>query len=1066
MSRPGRVAALLAAAVTVTAFCAADVLARGYPFGPRTRAVNDLGNQYVPFHAHLWDLLHGRSDGGLLVNWQSGYGSSFLPDLGTYLGSPFALLVGLFPRDEIDLAVYVITGLATAAAAVAMACLLPALRPGRWWAAGLLGASYALCGWSVADAAVNPMWLDGLIALPLLCLVGEWTLAGRHRLLGVLVVALAWTANFYTAYMATLGAGLVLLLRLWLTRPARGAALAAAGRAVLTVALGTGLAAPLVTVVWFGTRHACPGQVRPFTPVPTEDLLARLLPATYGFGSPAGYVGITALLLALALPFHRAVPGRVRTGWTALVLGTALSAQWAPTHLLWHAFATPQGSPYRQTFVLCGLLVIAAWHALSYGPPDRRALTAAAGLLALITTLASRGELVRPPTWPVLLLATTGALGGLVLLARADAGGRTPPFDPGGPPPPGRAGAGRRTWSAGPGRPALRGRVGTGRRARLAGLGGLTLPGRVGAARRARSVGLGGLPRLGRAGAGRRAWSVGLGGPALLGRAGAGRRAWSSDLGGMPLPSRADARWRTRLAGLGGLTLPGRVGAARRARSAGLGGPALLGRGGAGHRARSAGLGGLPLLGRAGAGRRARPADLGGPTRAGAGRHTRLAGLAVVVLLGAQLGETVATSAVATRHRLAHLDDYAPWGQRQQRQAAVVAGADDWPRRRTDPGREQTVANDPLLVGGQGAQYYSSLTSDVLSRTLTALGGGWTSRGRSVQSLDNAVTDVLFSVGARVHSPPDPHQRQLPGDGGPVTVTRQAVPPLVTVRSAPDRTPFGPSPYRNQELLLGSRVYTLPSTAVLDDTGEPARGRRVGSGDALDRPVITARCPAGSQVHLWAPHFSGTARLAGAPATARFTFVHPRSSAAMEPLGRAPASGRLRVELTPDRPGRIPVGAVGCLDTARLRAAAARLRATGATAVTVSDGTLRAELPAGSRGVAVVAAPRIAGWRCATGDGPARPAGEYHGLIAVPLPGTPTSTSLTCTFRPPGLKLGTAVGTASLLTLALLTTITATRRRRLGRHTAPPAPATPTEPPMPSAPATPSVPTTTPSRPA
>lgn len=83
--RPRQAAALLAAALTVASFCAADAVARSYPFGPRTRAVNDLGNQYVPFHAHLWDLLHGRSDGGLLVNWQSGFGSSFLPDLGTYL---------------------------------------------------------------------------------------------------------------------------------------------------------------------------------------------------------------------------------------------------------------------------------------------------------------------------------------------------------------------------------------------------------------------------------------------------------------------------------------------------------------------------------------------------------------------------------------------------------------------------------------------------------------------------------------------------------------------------------------------------------------------------------------------------------------------------------------------------------------------------------------------------------------------------------------------------------------------------------------------------------------------
>ncbi|WP_225822028.1 YfhO family protein [Streptomyces naphthomycinicus] len=827
--RPRQAAALLAAVVTTAAYCAGDVLARCYPFGPRTRSVNDLGNQFVPLHAHLWDLLHGRAEGGLLVNWQSGYGSSFLPDLGTYLGSPAALLVALFPRDEIDLAVYVITVLKIAAAAAAMAWLLLTVRPGRWWAAGLLGSSYALCGWTLADADYNPMWLDGLIALPLLCLVGERALTGRRRLPGVLIVALAWTANFYTAYMATLGAALVLLLRLVLSRPSRREALATAGRAVLTTVLGMGLAAPLVTVVYFGTGHAYPGRTRDFRPVPAEDVLARLLPTAYGWGSPALYVGTTALLLALALPFHRAVPGRVRAGWTALVLTAVLSLQWAPTHLVWHAFATPQGSPYRQTFVVCGLLVLAAWQALAYGPPDLRTLGTATALLALVTALAGRSTLIRSFTWPVLLLAVAGALGGLVLLAR------------------------------------------------------------------------------------------------------------------------------TRQRG-------------------------------------------------------------------------RLAGLAVLLLLGAQIGESAATSAVAIRLRLAHLDDYAPWGERQERQSALIAEADGWPRYRTDPGREQTVGNDPLLVGGEGAQYYSSLTSDVLSRTLTALGDGWTSRGRSVQSLDNAVTDVIFSVGARVHSPPDPHPRHAPAAEFPVHVTRRDVPPLVTVRRTPDTRRFGPSPYRNQEILLGSRVYTEPRLVVRDDSGRPLPSRRVGSGGALARPTITARCPAGSQVNLWAPRYSGTARLDGDPA-AFFNSRAWRNRAGIAPLGTAPASGLLRIRLTPTRPGTVPPGAIGCLDTGRLRTAAARLKAAGATDVTVSDGTVRALLPAGSKGIAVVAAPRIAGWRCATGDGPERPADTYHGLIAVPLDGA--STSLTCTFHPPGLRLGGAVGAASLLTLVLLTAATAVRRRRV-----------------------------------
>ncbi|MEU0073003.1 YfhO family protein [Streptomyces sp. NPDC006332] len=857
---PRQAAALLAAVVTVTAFCAADVIARSYPFGPRTRSVNDLGNQYVPFHEHLWDLLHGKADGGLLLNWQSGYGASFLPDLGTYLTSPFALLVAAFPRDRIDLAVYVITVLKVASAGAVMACLLLTLRPGRWWAAGLLGASYALCGWTVASAVYNLMWLDGLVALPLLCLVGEWLLNGRRQILGVVVVAAAWIANFYTAYMATLAAGLVLLLRLWLCDHPRRRRLAAAGRAALTVVLGMGLAAPLVSVIYFGTTHASPGRFKDFTPVATEDLLARLLPTTYSFSSPAVYVGTTALLLALALPFHRAVPRRVRAGWTLLVAGTTLSMQWAPTQLLWHAFTPPQGSSYRESFVLCALLVIAAWHSLSCGPPDRRALGAAGALFALITAIASGSDLVRSFTWPVLLLAAAGALGGLALLRRTD-----------------------------------------------------------------------------------------------------------------------------------------------------------------------------------------------GPRPVGDGRRTLPAVLAVVLLVGTQLGESTATSAVATRMRLGHMDDYAPWGDRRQQQADATAEADGWPRYRTDPGREQTVGNDPLLVGGQGAQYYSSHTSDVLFRTLTALGGGWTSGGRSLQSLDNAVTDVLFSVGARVHSPPDPHQNWFPQDGSRVRVTRRDVPPLVTVRPSTGSAPtgvsaFGPSPYRNQELLLGTRVYTVPRLTVRTSTGKPphrSHGERPGvriaaldPGTAVPKPTITTRCAAGSEVYLSAPHFAGTARLTGDSAdgpTGRFRSDPVTKIAAMQRLGTVPASGRLRVELSPNRSSVVPDGAIGCLDTARLRSAVERLKATGATDVTVSGGTIRATLPAGSKGTALVAAPRIAGWRCAADGGSAEPAGQYYGLIAVPLDGS--STSVTCTFHPPGLRLGTAVGGASLLALILLCAYRAVRRRRATRPT-------------------------------
>ncbi|MDJ0460453.1 YfhO family protein [Streptomyces sp. H27-C3] len=800
-------AAALAALITVVAVCTGDAVARSFPFGPRTRSVNDLGNQFVPYHAHLWDLLRGRADGGVLLNWQSGYGTSFLADIGTYVSSPFALLVGVFPRDEIDLAVYVITVLKMAVAAAAMTVLLLALREGgsRWWVAGVLGASYALCGWAVAEAIYNPMWMDGLIAFPLLCLVGEWARTGRHRVLGPVLVSLAWVANFYTAYMATLGATLVLVLRLLLDEEqAAGARLRVLLRAACTTLLGIGLAAPVLAVVFLGSTHAYPGWTRQFAPSGWSDVLARLLPATYSFFTPAVFVGTGALLLACTLVFNRAAPRRERRAWTLLAVAVAVSMQWGPTHLVWHVFATPNGSPYRQTFVLAGILVIAGWVSVSYGWPGRRALLGGGGVLVLAALGAVTSEHLTAWTYPLFVGGLLAAGGAVLLAARAD----------------------------------LRGR--------------------------------------------------------------------------------------------------------------------------------------------------------------------RILGVAAAVLLvGATVGQAAATTAYADRRRLGQLDDYAPWGERQRLQAQAVEGADEWPAFRTETGREQSTSNDPLVVGGQGASYYSSHTPDVLTRTLAALGGGWTSGGRSVQSLDNPVTDAVFSVGARVHMPRDPHQGHSRPDDRGVTVTRAPAPPLVTMRppGAPPR--FGASPFRNQEALLGASVYTLPPTKQTSGT-------------------LRAACPAGSEVFLWAPDFFGTAALGPGPAS-DLHGGQPARRAATQPLGKVSADGRVAITLKgPSKNptagvADLPAGSVGCLDRERLDSAVAALSASGASSVRVSDSGVRAELPPGARGTAVFAMPRIAGWSCAVHGSAARPADSYLGLVAVPLDGR--TTSLACDFSPPGLRLGGYAGGLSLLVL-------------------------------------------------
>ncbi|TRV75060.1 YfhO family protein [Streptomyces sp. 130] len=812
-------AAALASVLAALSVCAGDAVARSYPFGPHTRSVNDLGNQFVPFHARLWDLLHGQADGGLLLNWQSGFGTSFLPDFGTYLSSPFALLVGVFPKDRIDLAVYAVTLVKTGAAAAAMTWLLTALRRGRGreWAAVVLGASYALCGWSVIEAVYNPMWLDGLIAFPLLCLTAEWARTGRRPVLGTLLVTLAWVSNFYTAYMATLGAALVLVVRLVLEDGTRRERVRGLGRAVRTVALGIGLAAPVLVPVFLGTRHAYPGWTRAFAPAAWDDVAARLLPATYSFFTPAVFLGTGALLLAGALAFQRAVPRTERLVWTGLVAGVALSLQWEPTHLLWHAFATPNGSPYRQTFVLSGLLVIAAWLSVASAWPDRRALLGGAGVVVLIAAGAASSALVTTWTYPLFAAGLVAVAGALVLA-----------------------------------------------------------------------------------------------------------------------------------------------------------------------------------------------------------RHGRYAVLAALLLVGAQAGQAAATTAYADRQRLDRLDDYGPWGERQSLQAAAVAGADGWPRYRTDPGLEQSTANDPLVAGGQGGAYYSSHTPDVLTRTFRALGAGWTSNGRSLQDLDSAVTDAVFSVGARVHMPRDAHQVWNRPDARPVTVTRAEVPPLVTVRPDSGSVGYGRSPFRNQEMLLGASVYTVPTTALHAADGSEAPD--AGPDGYAVRPgtyTLRAACPAGSEVYLWAPDLFGRAQLGSAEA-AEFRGELPSRRAGVRALGDG--GGALAVSLRVERDGTVPRDAVGCLDRDRLADAVAGLKRTGATRVTVTGSGVRAELPVGTSGLAVLAAPRIAGWSCG-----GRPADSYLGLVAAPVSGD--RPVLDCSFRPPGLKAGSLAGGVALMGLVA---VGVTGRRRKG----------------------------------
>jgi uncharacterized membrane protein YfhO len=804
----GPVPELAAGLVAALGFVAAGMVRGTFPFGPVSRSTNDLGTQYVPFYAHLWDVLTGNAQGDLLFNWQSAFGVGFLADFGVVLGSPLSVLVVLFPRDDIDLAVFVITTLKLALAAAAMTALLIRMRPGPWWLAAALGASYGMCGWAIDDGAYVPMWLDGLIALPMFCLIAEWSLRRKHLVLSVLVVALFWVSNFYTAYMATIAAGLILLARVLTSELAWLDQLRAVLRHVLATGLGLALAAPVLIPVVKANGLAAPSPPGLFDAVPLENFFSRLLPLTEGVGRSAGlYVGTAALLLAATLPFNGAVKATTRITWTLLAVLVGASFLWKPTHEIWHGFDTPNGSQYRQGFVLCAILVIAAWWSAADRIPSWRALAGGTALVVALAIYTQNSPLLTNGS--IIVLSVSGALILLVLLALRYAG----------------------------------------------------------------------RPRL-------------------------------------------------------------------------------------------------------------------------------VAVISAVVVLAAVGVELAWTAVIVDEQRAKILATSAqPWGSQQSELADKVRDASDWPRYRTDPGTTITT-NDPLLLGGQGAGYYSSLLPSTLNRTLTELGFGWAGYGRANYSLDNPVTNAIFAVGAR-----------LDGD----TVERVEAPPLVTVHPEPPAdAPQPASAFAYQERLLGAKVYDVPEYKG-HKTAEPGV---VG---------LLTRCPVGSTVYLTLPRVSGSARI-GTDSEWKELSAPRRpginTSSAMLELGPTPASGVVAVQLKIlASPGPLPLtGALGCLDQAKLKNAVAELRASGATEVKTGGHSIEATLKPGSTGLAVVSVGRLPGWRCAVDGGELQEPTEFGGLLAVKLAGP--SQKVSCSYRPPGLDLGLAAGGgAALITLALLL-VPVVRRRR------------------------------------
>lgn len=170
-----------------------------FPFGDVTVLRMDLYHQYGPLFVELYDRVTGAES--FLYSWTSGGGSSFLGNFFNYLSSPFSALIFLFDRDEMPFAITTIVSLKCIFSEGTFTFYLKKSLNRHSTVSATFGVLYAFCAYFLAYYW-NVMWLDGMIALPLLVLGIEKLVDNGKGWLYVCSLVYIIYCNYYIGYMS------------------------------------------------------------------------------------------------------------------------------------------------------------------------------------------------------------------------------------------------------------------------------------------------------------------------------------------------------------------------------------------------------------------------------------------------------------------------------------------------------------------------------------------------------------------------------------------------------------------------------------------------------------------------------------------------------------------------------------------------------------------------------------------------------------------------------------------------------------------------------------------------
>lgn len=364
----------IGAVILFMVFCAFAGIS---PFGTNSFLRNDGFAQYAPFLAEYVERL--KSGGSLLYLWNTGLGSNGFAGVCYYLLSPFNLLALPFNASNIDKAMLLIVAVKTACIAASFSVFLQNKFEIQNITVSVFSLIYTFSGFYLAYY-YNTMWLDALIALPLIALGIENIVKGKKATLYFFALTYAIFVNFYIAYMICIFCVLYFFLLVFSQDVSKNKdekqdepifpVMLKFGTASLFAGLIS--AAVILPVLYALGNTAAKSDfdttgfffnVFDFLSYHIDALNIGTIEVTSNTAPYLMSSMLTMMLFPLFFASKRIKPNeKIATAVVTVLL--FLSMQIPKLNYLWHGLNAPSGLPYRFSFLYLFLIITVSYKAL------------------------------------------------------------------------------------------------------------------------------------------------------------------------------------------------------------------------------------------------------------------------------------------------------------------------------------------------------------------------------------------------------------------------------------------------------------------------------------------------------------------------------------------------------------------------------------------------------------------------------------------------------------------------------------------------------------------------------